>query len=70
MTGKAVTGFELVAGVIGIFFGAGLAVGVLLVAALSVFRRRKVRDYPDLRGWQPRIRPRAQDEKSQWWQDR
>jgi len=32
-------GFELVAGVIGIFFVAGIGVGVLLVIALPLFRR-------------------------------
>jgi HAMP domain-containing protein len=33
------SGFELVAGVIAIFFAAGVVVGALLVAALPGFRR-------------------------------
>ena len=40
------SGFELVAGVIGIFFTVGIAVGVLLVIALPGLRRnRQARKY-------------------------
>ncbi len=35
------TGFELIAGIIGIFFIVGIAVGVLLVVALPQLRRRR-----------------------------
>jgi hypothetical protein len=49
------SGFELVAGVIGIFFAVGIAVGVLLVIALPQFRRhRNARKYKYMDGgdWQ------------------
>ena len=35
------TGFELVAGVIGIFFVAGIAMGVLIVTVLPMWRGRR-----------------------------
>ena len=50
------TGFELVAGVIGIFFFAGIAMGVLIVAVLPRWRGRRYmsggdwRDLPSARG--------------------
>lgn len=50
------TGFELVAGVIGIFFFAGIAMGVLIVAVLPRWRGRQYmsggdwRDLPSARG--------------------
>jgi hypothetical protein len=45
-----VTGFELVAGVIGIFFIAGIAMGVLIVAVLPRWRgsRSMKSDFPEL----------------------
>jgi hypothetical protein len=48
------SGFELVAGIIGIFFGAGVVVGGLLVIALPLFQRGRrggVR-YMNGAGWQ------------------
>ncbi len=47
------SGFALVAGVIGIFFAVGIAVGVLIVIALPQLRRRRYRQrYMDGGSWQ------------------
>ena len=46
----AVSGIELVAGVIGMFFAAGIAAGVLIVALPRVRRRRRYDRNPD-GGW-------------------
>ncbi len=69
------SGFELVAGVIGVFFVAGIAVGVLLVMALPVLRdaflslfwphrddRRHLDD-----GAVRRLPRRDDEEKPPWW---
>lgn len=55
------TGFELVAGVIGIFFAAGIVMGLLIVAALPRLRGRR-----DMHGdWrEPRYRD---DERPRRW---
>jgi hypothetical protein len=54
------TGFELVAGVIGIFFVVGFAVGVLLVIALpQLHRYRRARKYVKRGDWKE---PPALDE--------
>ena len=58
-------GFALVAGVIGIFFLAGLAMGVLLVAVLGGFRRRGARRYREDYDW-PTLPPPLKDEKPPW----
>ena len=66
---------ELVASVIGIFFVAGLAVGVLLVMALPVLRGmfwslfwpyRDCRGRVDDRDWRELPR-RDDDERPPWW---
>ena len=44
------SGIELVAGVIGMFFAAGIAAGVLIVALPRVRRRRRYDRNPD-GGW-------------------
>ena len=57
------SGFELVAGVIGIFFVTGLAMGVLIVAVLPRWlgRRRAGRRYLNGGGW--REPPRRDDDE-------
>jgi hypothetical protein len=66
------SGFELVAGVIAIFFLAGAAVGALLVAALPGFHRSD-RRFGDRRHsndarWRE-LPPPREYEKPPWWQD-
>jgi hypothetical protein len=57
-----VTGFELAAGVIGIFFVAGVVVGVLIVAILPSWRgRRSMND-----GWHD-LPPRDDDMRPPRW---
>jgi hypothetical protein len=61
------SGFELVVGVIGIFFTVGIAVGVLLVTALPQFRRRRnTRIYAD-GGERQRPPALGEDDKSPRW---
>jgi hypothetical protein len=66
------SGFELVASVIAIFFAIGVAVGVLLVAAILGFRRsdRRFGDrrYMDDGRWRE-APPSREYEKPPWWQD-
>jgi hypothetical protein len=67
------SGFELVAGVIGIFFAVGIAVGVLVVIALPQLRRsRRGRRYMNGGGWQEPPRPPAprDDDKPPRWPGR
>jgi hypothetical protein len=59
-----VTGFELVAGVIGIFFIAGIVMGVLIVAVLPRLRHRRYMNGGD---WQDPPPPRDDDEKPSRW---
>jgi hypothetical protein len=60
-------GFELVAGVIGIFFAVGIAVGVLLVAALPQFRRhRDVRRSMNGGDWHKPPALGEEDEPPRW----
>jgi len=70
-----VSGFELVAIVIGVFFVAGIAVGVLLVMALPILRAtfrslfwpyRDYRRHLDDGAWRGLPR-RDDDEKPPWW---
>ena len=70
------SGFELVAGVIGIFFIAGIAVGVLLVAGLPSLRfmwramlqrLRYGRRYMDGGSWQELPPPRDGSRKPPRW---
>jgi hypothetical protein len=62
-----VTGFELVAGVIGIFFVAGLVMGVLIVAILPRLLGR--RRYLNRANWQDPPSP-GDDEKPPRWPGR
>jgi hypothetical protein len=63
-----VTGFELVAGVIGIFFIAGIAMGVLIVMVLP---RRRGRRYMNGGNWRELPRPPdGDDEKPPRWPPR
>jgi hypothetical protein len=62
-----VTGFELVAGVIGIFFVAGLVMGVLIVAVLPRLRGRRYMNGGD---WQDRSLPPEDEEKPPRWPGR
>ena len=55
------TGFELVAGVIGIFFAAGIVMGLLIVAVL-----RRLRDRRDMHSGDWR-EPRYHDELPPRW---
>ena len=68
------SGFELVAGVIGIFFVAGIAVGVLVVIALPQLRRiwRGWRGggYMNGGGWQQPPAGRGDDERRPRWPGR
>jgi hypothetical protein len=71
------SGFELVAGVIGIFFVVGIAVGVLVVIALPQLRpgrrRRYVNDgrrYMNRGGWQEPPAGRDDDGKPPRWPGR
>jgi len=59
-----VTGFELVAGVIGIFFIAGIVMGVLIV---SVFPRLRGRRYMNGGDWRELPPPRDDDEGPSRW---
>jgi hypothetical protein len=60
------TGFELVAGVIGIFFVVGLVVGVLLVISLPQLRRyRRARKYMKGGDWKEPPAP-DEDEGPRW----
>jgi len=68
------SGFELIAGVIAIFFVAGIAVGVLLVIALPQLRQvwrswRGIR-YMNRAGWQEPPAPRHDDAKRPRWPGR
>lgn len=63
------TGFALVAGVIGVFFLAGLAMGVLLVTVLGGSRRRGARRYRESYDWSA-LPPPPRDEKPPWWHGR
>lgn len=58
------TGFELVAGVIGIFFVAGIVMGVLIV---SVFPRWRGRRYMNGGDWRELPPPRDDDERPPHW---
>jgi hypothetical protein len=64
-----VSGFELVAVVIGIFFTTGLAAGALLVIAVGTLRRREDGRYLENQDWQALPPPPPEDEKPPWWQD-
>jgi hypothetical protein len=59
-----VTGFELVAGVIGIFFIAGIVMGVLIVTVFPWWRARKYMNGGDWRELPP---PRDNDDGPQRW---
>jgi len=61
-----VTGFELVAGVIGIFFVTGIVMGVLIVAVLPRLRGRGYMKGGDWR----ELPPRDDDEKEPRWPPR
>jgi hypothetical protein len=68
-----VSGFELAAIIVGIFFVSGIAMGVLLVMALpmlpATFRfwpYRDYRAYQDNGAWQAPPR-REDDERPPWW---
>jgi hypothetical protein len=63
--------FEVVAVVIGLFFGIGIAVGMLLVVALPLLksmiqRRREARRYMDGGDWRE-LPPRDDDERPPPW---
>ena len=58
-----VTGFELVAGVIGIFFVAGLVMGVLIVAVLPRLRGRRYLNGAD---WQDPPPPGDDERLPRW----
>jgi hypothetical protein len=63
------TGFELVAGVMGIFFIVGFAAGVLLVIALPQLRRyRRARKYMNRGDWREPP-PADEDEGPPRWPD-
>jgi hypothetical protein len=72
------SGFELVAGVIGIFFVVGIAVGVLVVIALPQLRRGRrgrrymndSRRYMSGGGWQEPPARRDDDERPPRWPGR
>lgn len=57
------SGFELVAGVIGIFFVAGIVLGVLIVTVLPMWRGRGRRR----RGGWYELPPRGNDERPTRW---
>jgi hypothetical protein len=59
-----VTGFELVAGVIGIFFVAGIVMGVLIVTVLPRWRGHKYMDGGD---WPELPPPPRDDERPRRW---
>ena len=66
--------FEVVAVVIGLFFGIGIAVGMLLVVALPLLksmiqRRRDARRYMDGGDWRE-LRPRDDDDGPPPWPGR
>ena len=66
--------FEVVAVVIGLFFGIGIAVGMLLVVALPPLksmlrRRREARRYMDGGDWRE-LPPRDEDEGPPPWPGR
>lgn len=61
------TGFELVAGVIGIFFVAGIVMGVLIVA---VFPRWRGRRYMKGGDWRELPPPRDDERPPHWPGDR
>jgi hypothetical protein len=66
--------FEVVAVVIGLFFGIGIAVGMLLVVALPPLksmlrRRREARRYMDGGDWRE-LPPRDEDEAPPPWPGR
>lgn len=66
--------FEVVAVVIGLFFGIGIAVGMLLVVALPLLksmiqRRREARRYMDGGDWRE-LPPRDDDERPPPWPGR
>jgi hypothetical protein len=61
-----VSGFELVAGVIGGIFVGGIVIGVLLVAVFPKFRRHEL-TYLDGAGWQEPPPARDDDLRPPTW---
>jgi hypothetical protein len=63
-----VSGFELVAGVIAVFFVTGLAMGVLIVAALPRWlgRRQAGRRYTRSGDWRDPSPPRDDERPPRW----
>jgi hypothetical protein len=59
-----VSGIELVAGVIGMFFAAGIVAGVLIVALPRVWRRQRFQRPPD--GWWREPPGPGGDEPPRW----